>query len=326
MNLTKKDNLAKATKKVKTAKKITKRQQSSKESLILPKAPQGFNKILSLQGLWYFFVVMLIIAIFILLIYLFSIVENKINYKDFVNALLIGMFAQAIDGAIGMAYGLTASTFLISQGITPAIASGSIHIAEIFTTGASGLSHWRLKNVNSKLFLNLVFPGIIGGLIGVSILANIDGNLIKPWISLYLALMGIYIILKSIKKNLLIKLNNKKVTPLAFCGGLIDAVGGGGWGPIVTSTLVSRGHDPKKTIGSVNSAEFFITISTGISFALFLGISHPEIIAGLVLGGVTIAPFAAKITTKLPTKFLMLLVGLLIISLSAINLYKFFYR
>lgn len=316
MNPRKKTNLPKIIK----IKKVDEKASTSSKSNFL------FNKILSLQSLWYFFVIILIVAIFLLLIYLFSIVETKINYKDFVNALMIGMFAQAVDGAIGMAYGLTASTFLISQGITPAIASGSIHIAEIFTTGASGLSHWRLKNVNSKLFLNLVFPGIIGGLVGVYILTNIDGNVIKPWISLYLGLMGIYIILKSIKKNLLMKLNNKKVTPLAFCGGLIDAVGGGGWGPIVTSTLVSRGHDPKKTIGSVNSAEFFITITTGISFALFLGISHPEIIAGLVIGGVTIAPFAAKLTTKLPSKFLMLLVGLLIISLSIINLYKFFYR
>jgi uncharacterized membrane protein YfcA len=105
---------------------------------------------------------------------------------------------------------------------------------------------------------------------------------------------------------------------------LLDAVGGGGWGPVVTSTLVSRGHDPKKTIGSVNSAEFFVTISTGLSFALFVGITNPEVILGLVLGGVLIAPFSAKITSILPTKILMIFIGLCILILSSVNLIKFF--
>ena len=126
------------------------------------------------------------------------------NYSEFLNGFIIGVIAQAIDGAIGMAYGVTATTFLLSQGISPAIASSSIHIAEIFTTGASGLSHWRLNNIDKKLFLNLVFPGIIGGLIGVLILTNIDGKLLKPWISLYLVIMGIYIILKAFKKQSLV--------------------------------------------------------------------------------------------------------------------------
>jgi uncharacterized membrane protein YfcA len=225
-----------------------------------------------------------------------------------------------------MAYGVTATTFLLSQGISPAIASSSIHIAEIFTTGASGLSHWRLNNIDKKLFLNLVFPGIIGGLIGVLILTNIDGNLLKPWISLYLVIMGIYIILKAFKKKIFTgKISSKKILPLAFVGGMVDAVGGGGWGPVVTTTLLSSGHEPKTTIGSVNSAEFFITTATGLSFAIFIGISNPEIIFGLILGGVLVAPFAAKITTKLPTKLLMFIVGTLITSLSLITVIKFFF-
>jgi uncharacterized membrane protein YfcA len=248
------------------------------------------------------------------------------NYSEFLNGFIIGIIAQAIDGAIGMAYGVTATTFLLSQGISPAIASSSIHIAEIFTTGASGLSHWRLNNIDKKLFLNLVFPGIIGGLIGVLILTNIDGNLLKPWISLYLVIMGIYIILKAFKKKIFTgKISSKKILPLAFVGGMVDAVGGGGWGPVVTTTLLSSGHEPKTTIGSVNSAEFFITTATGLSFAIFIGISNPEIIFGLILGGVLVAPFAAKITTKLPTKLLMFIVGTLITSLSLITVIKFFF-
>lgn len=248
------------------------------------------------------------------------------NYSEFLNGFIIGIIAQTIDGAIGMAYGVTATTFLLSQGISPAIASSSTHISEIFTTGASGLSHWRLNNIDKKLFINLVFPGIIGGLIGVFILTNIDGKLLKPWISLYLLIMGIYIILKAFRGKIFTgKISSKKILPLAFVGGTVDAVGGGGWGPVVTTTLLSSGHEPKTTIGSVNSAEFFITTATGLSFAIFIGVSNPEIIFGLILGGVLIAPFAAKITTKLPTKLLMFIVGTLITSLSLITVIKFFF-
>jgi len=270
-----------------------------------------------------FLALVLIILLIILCIFWFFSKTQSINYKDFISGFIVGLVAQTIDGAIGMAYGVTATTFLLSQGVSPAIASSSIHIAEIFTTGASGLSHWRLNNIDKKLFLNLVFPGIIGGLVGVLILTNIDGKILKPWISLYLVLMGLYIILKAFKKNIFAeKINAKKITPLALVGGAVDAVGGGGWGPVVTTTLLSSGHEPKTTIGSVNSAEFFITTSTGLSFSILIGVSSPEIIFGLILGGILIAPFAAKITTKLPTKLLMFIVGMLITSLSLFTVIK----
>ncbi len=268
----------------------------------------------------------LITSLIIICFFWFIQKNQEINYSDFLIGFAIGILAQTIDGAIGMAYGLTATTFLLSQGVSPAIASSSIHISEIFTTGASGLSHWRLNNINKKLFLNLVFPGVVGGIIGVLILTNIDGKILKPWISFYLAIMGIYIILKAFKKNIFNhKINSKKITPLAFVGGMVDAIGGGGWGPVVTTTLLSSGHEPKTTIGSVNSAEFFITTATGLSFAIFIGVSNPEIIFGLIFGGILIAPFAAKITTKLPTKLLMFVVGILITSLSAVTIYKIFF-
>ncbi|MFZ9469700.1 MAG: sulfite exporter TauE/SafE family protein [Rickettsiales bacterium] len=270
------------------------------------------------------FTALLVFAIVAIITYLFSKTGKEFNKKDFLNGITIGIIAQTIDGAIGMAYGVTATTFMLSQGFSPAIASSSVHIAEIFTTGASGLSHWRLNNINKKLFLSLVFPGIIGGLIGVLILTNIDGKTIKPLISVYLIIMGIYIIAKSVKKNLFEdkKVNIKKTSALALTGGALDAIGGGGWGPVVTTTLISSGHEPKKVIGSVNSSEFFVTLFTGFSFAIFIGVVHPELIAGLVLGGVGIAPISAKITTKLPAKLIMIIVGILIISLSLINLLK----
>ena len=273
-----------------------------------------------------FLALLLLITLIIISSCWFIYSTETINYSNFLNGFIIGIIAQTIDGAIGMAYGVTATTFLLSQGVSPAIASSSIHISEIFTTGASGLSHWRLNNIDKKLFLNLIFPGIVGGLIGVLILTNIDGKILKPWISLYLVIMGIYIILKAFKKNIFnSKINSKKITPLAFVGGMVDAVGGGGWGPVVTTALLSSGHEPKKTIGSVNSAEFFITISTGLSLAIFIGVNNPEIIFGLISGGILIAPLAAKITTKLPTKLLMLIVGVLITSLSMITVLKFFF-
>ena len=273
-----------------------------------------------------FLALILLATLVFTLSYWFIYSTKIINYSSFLNGFIIGVIAQTIDGSIGMAYGVTATTFLLSQGVSPAVASSSIHISEIFTTGASGLSHWRLDNINKKLFLNLVFPGVAGGLIGVLILTNIDGQILKPWIAIYLMIMGIYIILKAFKKNILTtKINSKKITPLAFTGGMIDAVGGGGWGPVVTTTLLSSGHEPKKTIGSVNSAEFFITTTTGLSFAIFVGINNPETIFGLISGGVLIAPFAAKITTKLPTKLIMLIVGILITSLSMITVSKFFF-
>ena len=280
---------------------------------------------LSISFFQKFLTILLSISVLLICALLYLKKNGDVNFQTLTMAFLVGIIAQMIDGAIGMAYGITATTFLLTQGISPAIASSSIHIAEIFTTGASGLSHWRLNNIDKKLFLSLVFPGVIGGIFGVIILSNIDGKIIKPWISVYLVIMGFYIIIKAIKKKVFVaKISAKKVGPLAFFGGTLDAIGGGGWGPVVTSSLLSSGHEPKKTIGSVNSAEFFITTTIGFSFVFLMGINHPEIIAGLILGGIISAPFAAKITTKLSSKLLMTLVGFVIILLSLISILKNF--
>ena len=278
------------------------------------------NKIALIQLL---LIIFLLIAVILTCFLLYFNKKGGVDIENLSMAFLVGVVAQMIDGAIGMAYGITATTFLLTQGISPAVASASVHIAEIFTTGASGLSHWRLKNIDKKLFLSLVFPGVIGGIFGAVILCNVDGNIIKPWISAYLIIMGLFIIFKSIKGKVFVgKVSVKKTSPLAFVGGSLDAIGGGGWGPVVTSTLLSSGHEPKKAIGSVNSAEFFVTTAIGFSFAILTGINQPEIIAGLILGGIISAPFAAKITTKLSTKLLMIMVGIVIIILSAISILK----
>lgn len=254
----------------------------------------------------------------------FTAAREGFSSSSFWTAAGVGLFAQVVDGALGMAYGVTSTTFLLSTGVPPAAASASVHIAEVFTTAFSGASHWRLGNVNPGLFKRLVIPGVIGGVLGAYILTNIDANTIKPIITAYLLLMGVYILIKAFKTIRVRTDPPTYVAPLAATGGFVDAVGGGGWGPVVTTSLVGSGQDPRTTIGSVNAAEFFIAVSTGLSFALLGGLVHWTTIAGLVIGGLFAAPIAAYVCSKLPARTLMVIVGLLISSLSIFNLVKYF--
>ena len=222
-----------------------------------------------------------------------------------------------------MAYGVTATTFLLTAGVAPATATASVHIAEIFTTGASGLSHWRMGNINKPLFKWLLIPGMIGAVVGVLLVTSIDGKALRPWIAAYLLVMGGYIILKAFRRIAFRNtISGAKVVPLAFFGALLDSIGGGGWGPVVNTTLVGSGQEPKRTIGTVNAAEFFITVASGFSFAMLIGITYWETVAGLIVGGLFAAPIAAKLARALPTKVLMIFVGVLIVCLSVINIYK----
>lgn len=232
---------------------------------------------------------------------------------------LVGFIAQMIDGALGMAYGISSNTFLLSVGVQPKVASACVHLAETFTTGVSGLSHWKLGNVDKELFKKLIIPGVLGAVVGAYILTQIDGNVIKPWISGYLLIMGIVILIKAIRHNGEHNEVTDHISILGLIGGFFDAIGGGGWGPIVTTTLMARGKHPRFAIGSVNSSEFFITFSQSVVFVFTLSsdlIANWTVIAGLLLGGVIAAPVAAAITKKLPVKVLMALVGVLIILLS----------
>lgn len=228
-----------------------------------------------------------------------------------------GFVAQLIDGSLGMAYGVSASTFLMSFGVPPAAASASIHTAEIFTSGISGLSHLKFRNVNKKLFRSLLIPGVLGAVAGAYILTSFESynNIIRPIVAVYTLILGVIIIRKAIvARNQ--KKKTKNIPALAAFGGFMDSVGGGGWGPIVASTLIAKGRSPRYTIGSVNLAEFFISFSSSLTFFATLGISYLQIIAGLVIGGSIAAPLAAYLTHRLPLKRMMLVVGVVIVLVS----------
>jgi len=229
--------------------------------------------------------------------------------------VIVGFAAQIIDGALGMAYGVSSTTFLLTVGISPAAASASVHTAEIFASGVSGISHLRFGNVDRELFKRLLIPGIIGGIAGAYILTTLPSERIKPFVALYLLVMGVIIVRKAMKK-IEEKKSRTNLIPLGLVGGFFDAIGGGGWGPIVTSTLVARGEKPRFAIGSVNLAEFFVTVAEAATFFLALGLVHWKIIVGLTVGGVLAAPLAAYVCKRLPARTLMVLVGTLIIILS----------
>jgi uncharacterized membrane protein YfcA len=237
--------------------------------------------------------------------------------EDFLFYVLVGFLAQMVDGAIGMAYGVTSTTVLLSYGVPPATASACVHAAETFTTGASGVAHWKLGNVDRRIIWRLAVPGMIGGALGAYLLTSVPGDAIKPFISGYLLLVGVFIIYKAVhKKHSFVDAPPKNVAPLGFAGGFIDAIGGGGWGPIVTSTLLGHGTQPRYAIGSVNLAEFFVTLTISATFVLTIGLELWPIITGLIVGGVLASPFAAIAAKHLPAKLLMILVGIVIITLS----------
>ena len=248
--------------------------------------------------------------------------ENLIAVFNSVNSEILyyiagGFIAQMIDGALGMAYGVTATTFLLSVGITPAAASASVHASEVFTSGVSGYMHLKFGNLNSKLFKTLVIPGIIGAIIGAYVLSSLEeySTYIKPIVSIYTLFLGVIIIRKALIKRME-KRQLKRVGVLALFGGYLDSIGGGGWGPIVSSTLIASGRHPKYTIGSVNLTEFFVSLASSITFFTVIGLGYWQVIIGLILGGVVAAPIAAKLANKLPVKSMMILVGMVIIIVS----------
>jgi uncharacterized membrane protein YfcA len=248
--------------------------------------------------------------------------EYTLSSPTFWSAVAVGFFAQVIDGALGMAYGITATTFLLSAGASPAAASASVHIAEVFATGLSGISHVKLGNVSKALFLRLLLPGILGAVLGAVLITSFDGKVIKPFISAYLLLMGLYILRKAYRHVQQQRHEPKHVAKLALFGDFVDAAGGGGWGPVVTSSLLGSGSDPRTTMGSVNFAEFFLTIPGATSFILLAG--EPStwlMVAGLVFGGLFAAPFAAPLCKKLSARTLLTIVGCLIVLISAYNIF-----
>ncbi|WP_432711703.1 sulfite exporter TauE/SafE family protein [Pedobacter sp.] len=229
--------------------------------------------------------------------------------------VLAGFFAQMVDGALGMGYGVISTTVLLSTGLNPAAISGSIHTAEMFSSGASGFSHYKFGNINKKLFKTLLFPGVLGAVIGAVLLVYLGeayGDWLRPILSVYTLLLGTRILFNAFKK----KNESRKVKNagwLAGAGGFLDSFGGGGWGPLVTSTLIAKGKTPRYIIGTVSLTEFFVTLGSALTFFLLLGTSHMQIITGLIIGGIIAAPFAAKLAGKLNSKSILISVGVLVI-------------
>mgnify|MGYP000951940206 FL=1 len=245
--------------------------------------------------------------------------------ETFLYFMLGGFIAQLIDGALGMAYGVSATTFLLTLGVSPSVASMSVHASEIVTSGVSGIMHLRFGNVNNRLFKSIVVPGIIGAIIGAYLLSEFEqySNYIKPIVSSYTLFLGALIIYKVVRK----KQERKKVTRvgwLATLGGFLDSIGGGGWGPVVSSTLIARGKNPRMIVGSVNLAEFFVSLASSFTFFTILGAAAWQPILGLILGGVCAAPIAAYLTSRLNIKAMMLFVGIVVIIVSLRNIFTLF--
>ncbi len=246
--------------------------------------------------------------------------------KNFHWMLLAGFLAQLVDGALGMGYGVTSATILLSAGVNPAAISGSIHTAEMFASGASGYSHYKFGNVNKKLFKALLIPGVIGAILGAVLLVFLGekyGKIIRPAIAIYTLVLGIKFILNAFRE---IKPQKKfkQYKVLAGLGGFFDSFGGGGWGPIVTSTLINNGRQHKYVVGSVSLTEFFVTLASAFTFFTLIGVSHWQTIVALIIGGLVAAPIAAKLAGKLPKKTAFILLGILVIAWSVRILVKTF--
>ncbi|EAY25723.1 sulfite exporter TauE/SafE family protein [Microscilla marina] len=241
---------------------------------------------------------------------------------SFVGYIAIGFVVQTI----GVAYGLITSTILLSLGLPPILVSSSVHATAVFTNGTSGWAHYRMGNINKKLFWHLLIPGIVGVLLGTLLLTSINGHLIKPFVAVYMLGMGIVVFSRSLKKKVR-KQKTRNITPLALVGGFLDGVGGGGWSALITSTLISKGRTPRYTIGTVNTVKFFIAV---ISTGAFLSLVHltPKdwmLIAGLLIGGVPASYFSAFLAARLQSKMLMRIVGVTIILLSSYMVGSVFY-
>jgi len=235
--------------------------------------------------------------------------------------ILVGFLAQIVDGALGMAFGVISTSTLLAFGVAPAAASAMTHVTEIFTTAASGASHVHQRNVDWRLVIRLAPAGMVGGIIGAYVLSNIDAGVIEPFVSAYLIGIGLYILFKAFRPLWPRDVHDKVVPIIGLGGGILDAMGGGGWGPIVTTSLVGRGHEPKKVIGSTSLTEFLVTVVISATFILTLGWSDLSNAVGLIFGGVIAAPVGALVVKRLPVRPLMVGVGIVIIITSAIRLF-----
>lgn len=231
--------------------------------------------------------------------------------------ILIGFAAQIIDGALGMAFGVISQTLLMSIGVPPASASASVHLVEVFTTGASGTSHILHRNVDWGLFQRLVPFGIAGGVVGAYLLSSIDASVARPFVMAYLAVIGVLLLYRAIRLGQPRFVDPKTTRPLALIGGFLDAAGGGGWGPVVTSNLLIQGGDPRRIVGTVNTAEFLLAFSVSIAFIVSLGVAAFTMATlGLIIGGMLAAPLGALLVKRIRPRLLLATVAVVLIATS----------
>ena len=237
--------------------------------------------------------------------------------------IAVGFAAQLVDGALGMAFGVISSTLLVGVlGVPPALASQRVHVVECFTTGVSGISHLLHRNIDGRLFLKLMIPGVIGGFAGSYLLSNLDAGFVKPFVLAYLTGIGLYLLWRGIMYPPKLK-EAKLVAPLGFVGGFLDAAGGGGWGPVVTSNLLIQGADPRKVVGTVSSVEFFLTVTISAAFIYHLGVADlAGATLGLLIGGLLAAPLGAWAAKHFPAKQMLILVGVVLTATSAYGVWS----
>jgi uncharacterized membrane protein YfcA len=235
----------------------------------------------------------------------------------------VGFAAQVVDGALGMAFGVISNTLLVGVlGVPPALASQRVHLVECFTTATSGISHLIHGNIDKQLFFRLLVPGIIGGVLGAYVLSSLDAGVMKPFVLLYLSAIGIWLLVRGLLYPPKLK-QAKMIAPLGLVGGFLDAAGGGGWGPVVTSNLLIQGADPRKVIGTVSAVEFFLTLTVSIAFILHLGLADVAgATLGLLIGGVAAAPIGAWAAKRIPVKPMLVLVGAVLTVTSAFGIYS----
>jgi len=236
---------------------------------------------------------------------------------DYLVLGLIGFAAQLVDGALGMAFGVISTSAMLSFGMPPAQASAIVHTAEIFTTAGSAASHIWHRNVDWRLVLRLGLAGVVGAVLGAWILSNLDAGVVRPFISAYLFVVGCFILFKAWRGIPARDAPTPWVAPIGFVAGFLDASGGGGWGPVATTTLVGSGHAPRTAVGSVNTTEFFVTVAAATTFFVELGASPWRELLALVAGGLLAAPLGGWAVKRISARTLMVAVGCLVIALSA---------
>lgn len=240
---------------------------------------------------------------------------------DFLVFVGIGLAAQIVDGALGMAYGVITASMLLAFGLPPSLVSASVHSAEVAVTGVSGISHGFFGNIDRKLLLALAIPGVIGGVVGALLVSRLQWPLLKPLVAIYLMFLGARLLMRVWRKEGGQEAHARGMTPLALVAGFLDAMTGGGWGSLTTSSLVARHHEPRIAIGTAHAAKFFVSLAITLVFLVTLGFSHAQIVLGLMTGGVLAAPFAAWLTRRVPARILMGCVGSVVVLLGTRNLF-----